>query len=98
FEQETIEHAFKPDHLDYAAPKLENLLQLTQQTFKQTYANSPIKRIKRERLVRNAAVAAGNSGDAKFIPALKSLLNDKSDLVREHAGWAIKELDAFGKI
>ena len=62
FEEETVEHAFKSNHLDYAAPKLETILTTSAEEFKQTYEGSPIKRIKHERWLRNGAVAAGNSG------------------------------------
>ncbi|MEM9773705.1 MAG: tRNA epoxyqueuosine(34) reductase QueG [Chloroflexota bacterium] len=92
FEQETVEHAFKPSYIEYAAPKLESLISMSHETFGKTYAKSPIKRIKRDRLVRNAAIAAGNSGEAGFIPRLNALLNDENELVREHADWAIQQL------
>lgn len=92
FADESIEHAFKPKHLDYAAPKLETLLTMSPETFAQTYAKSPIKRIKRERLLRNGTIAAGNSGHPELIPSLKTLLTDESELVRSHATWAINQL------
>lgn len=94
FNEETIEHAFKPDHVDFAAPKLESLLTLSQTEFDRIYANSPIKRIKRERLLRNAAVAAGNSGRPELIPALKALLTDEPELIQSHATWAISKLSS----
>ena len=92
FEQETIEHAFRADHIDYAAPKLAHLLQISDDQFKQIYAHSPIKRIKRERLVRNSLIAAGNSGDHTLLPLAKNLLNEKSELIKSHAQWAVDQL------
>ena len=94
FEEETVEHAFRPEYLDYAAPKLENLLLMDQATFDQTYAKSPIKRIKRERLLRNAAIAAGNSGRRELVEPLIGLLNSESELVSSHANWALDRLGA----
>lgn len=92
FEAETIEHAFRPGHVDYAAPKLSTLLEMTQEQFDQTYAKSPIKRIKRERLLRNAAIAAGNSDRPEMIPSLKNLVANENELVADHATWAINQL------
>jgi epoxyqueuosine reductase len=45
-------------------------------------------------MVRNAAIAAGNSGDPALIPVLQSLINDGSDVVRDAAHWALEELSA----
>jgi epoxyqueuosine reductase len=43
-------------------------------------------------MVRNAAIAAGNSGDPALLPALSALLDDPSPVVRDAAGWAIHAL------
>jgi len=56
------------------------------------FAGSPIKRIGRGRMVRNAAIAAGNSGDARLRPALERLRSDESEVVAEAAIWALGEL------
>jgi epoxyqueuosine reductase len=84
----TREDAFQPADLDAAAPPLLDLLALDEAAFKARYAASPIVRIKRERLVRNACVAAGNWGDRAALPALEPLLADSAPLVRAHAAWA----------
>lgn len=89
FAPETVEKAFRPGHIDYAAPPLTELLKIDEETFKTRYQHSPIKRIKRERLLRNACVAAGNWGDPQVKPLLQRLLNDPSELVRRHATWAL---------
>ena len=57
--------------------------------FKARFDGSPIARIRRERLVRNACIAAGNWGSEAAIPALETLLRDPSPLVRGHAAWAL---------
>ncbi|MCZ2095366.1 MAG: tRNA epoxyqueuosine(34) reductase QueG [Anaerolineae bacterium] len=93
FVQPAAEPAFYPTGLDRAAPPLVDLLALDDETFRARFAGSPILRIKRERLVRNACVAAGNSGLAEFVPALDRLATaDASPLVREHAAWALERL------
>lgn len=84
----TREDAFRPADLDAAAPPLTDLLALDDAGFKARYAGSPIGRIKRERLVRNTCVAAGNWGDRAALPALEPLLTDSAPLVRAHAAWA----------
>jgi len=83
--------AFLP-RAELAAPRLADLLALDEPTFREIFSGSPIKRIGRVRLVRNAAIAAGNSGDAALTPALKALLDDEDAVVAEAAGWALTRL------
>jgi epoxyqueuosine reductase len=89
---ETTESHFIPSDIDRAAPRLIDLLQLDNATFQQRYKGSPIPRIKRERLVRNACVATGNWGDDSALPYLEQLLYDESPLVRAHAVWAVGQI------
>ena len=77
---------------ELAAPALCDLLALDDASFRAIFAGSPIKRIGRERMVRNAAIAAGNSGDRSLIPALGQLVDDRDSVVSEAATWAIAEL------
>ncbi|MDX2137418.1 MAG: tRNA epoxyqueuosine(34) reductase QueG [Chloroflexota bacterium] len=72
-----------------AAPLLLDLLALDDATFGARFAGSAIARIKRERIVRNACVAAGNWGSVDALPALLPLVRDVSPLVRGHAAWAV---------
>jgi epoxyqueuosine reductase len=60
--------------------------------FRQVFAGSPIKRIGRNRMVRNAAIAAGNSGRAELVPMLEGLLADEDAVVAEAAAWAVRRL------
>jgi epoxyqueuosine reductase len=83
------EAVFRPANWDAAAPPLAELLALDEEGFATRFARSPIKRIKRPRLVRNACVAAGNWGSPQALPALLPLLRDASPLVRGHAAWAL---------
>jgi epoxyqueuosine reductase len=84
-----VEPAFRPVDWERAAPSLLDLLALDEATFADRYAASPIKRIKRDRLVRNACVAAGNWGSQEVVDPLVNLLADSSPLIRGHAAWAL---------
>lgn len=86
--------AFGAPEADHAAPPLTHLLALTEEAFAERYAQSPAYRIKRDRLVRNACVAAGNSGLPRLADHVLPLLDDASPLVRGHAAWALGRLDA----
>jgi len=83
--------AFLP-RAELAAPALADLLDLDDAGFRQVFAGSPIKRIGRNRMVRNAAIAAGNSGDAGFRARLAALTRDESPMVADAAAWALAEL------
>ncbi len=92
FARPTGETAFYPVDWDTAAPPLLALLALDEATFARRYARSPVRRIQRARLARNACVAAGNWGDAAAVPALIALLSDGEPLVRGHAAWALHRI------
>ena len=83
--------AFLP-RAEMAAPSLSDLLALDDAGFRQVFAGSPVKRIGRNRMVRNAAIAAGNSGDARFRARLEALTQDESPMVADAARWALDEL------
>ena len=79
---------------ELAAPDLSDLLALDDAAFRQVFSGSPIKRIGRNRMVRNACIAAGNSGDLRLLTPLRSLANDADEVVREAADWALSRLFA----
>jgi epoxyqueuosine reductase len=85
--------AFLP-RAELAAPRLADLLQLDDAGFRALFAGSPIKRIGRNRFVRNVAIAAGNSGDATLVPSLKALTGDADAVVVDAAHWALAQLSA----
>jgi epoxyqueuosine reductase len=85
------EPAFRP-RSGFALPELIPLLSLTQEEFSTHFKGSPIKRAKRRGLLRNVAVALGNSGDRAAVPALVAALSDSEPLVRAHAAWALGRL------
>jgi epoxyqueuosine reductase len=78
---------------ELAAPELADLLALDDPAFRQVFAGSPIKRIGRDRMVRNAAIAAGNSALPDLVPPVLRLLDDPSPVVRGAAIWALGRLD-----
>jgi epoxyqueuosine reductase len=60
--------------------------------FRKLFVGSPVKRIGRDRFVRNVLIAIGNSGNPDFISVAEHLLNDASPLVRAMAVWALAQL------
>ena len=77
---------------DLDAPPLAALAALDDGGFRQFFAGSPIKRIGRDRFLRNVLIAIGNSGDAALVPSAERLLDDPSPLVRAMAVWALARL------
>ena len=75
-------------------PGLDELAALDDAAFREVFSGSPIKRIGRDRFVRNVCIAIGNSGAARFVPQLEGLVTDASALVRGAAAWALLQLDA----
>ena len=73
-------------------PPLSELLWLDDAAFRERFAGTPVKRTGRDRIVRNALIAAGNSGDTALLPAVRGLLDDASPLVRAMAVWALGRL------
>ncbi len=77
---------------DLSAPRLEVLARLDDAAFRAMFAGSPIKRIGRNRFVRNVAIAVGNSGDASLRPVAQELAGDSDPVVAEAGEWAVGRL------
>ncbi|MCT4558244.1 MAG: tRNA epoxyqueuosine(34) reductase QueG [Pelagimonas sp.] len=77
---------------DLRAPRLAELAGLDDAGFRAFFSGSPIKRVGRNRFVRNVLYAIGNSGDAALKPTAQALLNDADEVVRDAAGWAVARL------
>ncbi len=77
---------------ELAAPRLRDLLALDDGAFRRLFSGSPIKRIGRNRFVRNCLIAAGNSGDPALEGLVRALLADPDPVVAEAAGWALARL------
>ena len=74
------------------SPRLADLAALDDAAFRALFARSPVKRIGRDRFVRNVLYAIGNSGDAALIPAADRLRQDPNAVVRDAAEWAVERL------
>ena len=83
--------AFLP-RAELAAPRLAELLALDDAAFRALFAGSPIKRIGRDRFVRNCLYAAGNSGAAALMAPVQRLLADPDPAVADAASWALDRL------
>jgi epoxyqueuosine reductase len=86
-------HKALAQRLELSELPLTQLLALDDKAFRALFAGTPIKRTGRDRFVRNAAIAAGNSGDTGLTKPLVHLLDDASPLVRGAAIWALAQLD-----
>jgi epoxyqueuosine reductase len=73
-------------------PSLAELVRLDDAAFRALFSKSPVKRIGRDRFVRNVLIAIGNSGDAALAVEAERLLDDESALVRGAAVWALSQL------
>ena len=82
---------------DLKEPSIAFLLTLDDPAFRTFFSGSPVKRIGRDRFVRNVLIAAGNSGDRGFIDQCRSLSADASPVVRGMAIWALKRLMSQGE-
>ena len=78
---------------DLKSPALGDLVELDDAAFRELFSGSPIKRIKRDRFVRNVLIAIGNSGDASLVSKVEARLDDDAPVVRGAAIWALSRLD-----
>ena len=81
---------------DLRAPALAELAALDDAGFRARFAGGPVKRIGRDRFVRNVLTAIGNSGDQALLPAARALMRDADPVVAEAASWAAARLSGGG--
>jgi epoxyqueuosine reductase len=91
FAQASQEAKYAARH-ETANPPLAELLAMDDASFRARFAGTPVKRTGRDRVVRNALIAAGNSADTTLLPAIRLLVHDASSLVRAMAVWALYQL------
>ncbi len=89
FAQAARDIGYAPRH---GSPPLAELAALDDAAFRQRFAGSPIKRIGRNRFVRNVAYAIGNSGNPALTPAVQALADDPDPTVADAAVWALGRL------
>ncbi len=77
------------------APRLADLAALDDAAFRALFAGQPVKRIGRDRFVRNVLYAIGNSGDPALRPDAAAHLDAPDETLRDAAAWAVRRLDAL---
>ena len=77
------------------APELADLVRLDDAGFRLRFSGSPIKRIGRDRFVRNVLYAIGNSGEVGLAPSAQALTDDADAAVADAARWAVARLSAL---
>jgi epoxyqueuosine reductase len=91
YAQRTADYAFLP-RAELTAPRLADLARLDDTAFRTLFSGSPIKRIGRDRFVRNVLIAIGNAGEPGLASVAENLTGDPSPLVRAMAVWALSRL------
>ena len=91
FASAASEMALQARH-ELKAPRLVELAALDDTAFRVLFRKSPVKRIGRDRFLRNVMIAIGNSGDATLASSARTALDDPSPLVRGAAVWALSRL------
>ncbi len=74
-------------------PELAPLVGISAEEFNRRFSGSAVRRAKRDGFVRNVVVALGNSRQPQALPALARAMQDASALVREHAAWAVGQVE-----
>lgn len=77
---------------DLIAPRLDELAALDDTAFRAKFSGSPIKRIGRNRFVRNVLYAIGNSNDPSLVACARNLVDDPDPVVADAAVWAVAQL------
>jgi epoxyqueuosine reductase len=93
FAQTTREARFLAKPEEDGRDQLHALLEITGPEFKRRFARNPILRVKRRGLLRNVCVVLGNIGTVDDLPALHRAKQHEEPLVREHAAWAIGQIE-----
>ncbi len=92
----SLEPAFQP-RPGNVNPDLGELLRMEQADFSERFRKSPVKRSKLRGLLRNALVAAGNSGHPGLLSQVEALQRHPDEMIQEHAKWAVEKLTTSTK-
>ena len=93
YAKKTDDKDFMPQS-ELIEPTLKSFLSLNDSEFRNKFSKTSIKRIGRDRFIRNVLIAIGNSNNKKFIDDIIPLLKDKSDLVRAMAIWSLNQISS----
>ena len=85
-------HGELKPYIHLTRPLLQDFVRLDDDAFRRVFAGSPVKRLGRDRFVRNVLIAVGNSADATLAVEAEARLTDVSPLVRAMAVWALSQL------
>jgi epoxyqueuosine reductase len=91
FAEQASEQRLHP-RLETDNPALKELLTMSDDDFRTRFRGTPVKRTGRARFLRNCLIAAGNSGEVDLLGDVIALLEDKEELIRGAAIWAVKKL------
>ncbi len=75
-------------------PALEWLAGMDAAEFKRRFKGSPVERTRRKRLLRNVAIAMGNSGERRFIAQLQAWMAEDDGVLAEMAAWAVRRIES----
>lgn len=94
FTKPTQEKDYKP-RVELMAPRLSDLVELDEESFRQFFTASPVKRIKRHRFIRNVLIAIANGRCLELRDKVVALLDDEHEVIRETAKWTLQEFDSI---
>ncbi|HEX7842308.1 MAG TPA: tRNA epoxyqueuosine(34) reductase QueG [Kofleriaceae bacterium] len=89
-----VDPLLRPRSIEHALPDLIALAGQGANQLRQRVKRTALRRVPRDMLLRNVAIALGNTGDPRAVPALVALLSHRAAQVRGHAVWALGELGA----
>ncbi len=81
-----------PPRPELINPALEWLAGMDGPAFNRTFRGSPLERTRRKRILRNVAIAMGNSGEERYIPQLEAWAAGEDEVLAESAAWAVRRL------
>jgi epoxyqueuosine reductase len=87
-----------PPRQELINPALEWLAGMDGAAFNRAFRGSPLERTRRKRILRNVAIAMGNSGEPGYLPQLKAWAAGEDAVLAEAAAWAVARLRALPSI
>jgi epoxyqueuosine reductase len=94
FTQATDEKDYQP-RIELSAPRLSDLIELDEESFRTFFSGNPIKRIKRHRFIRNVLIAIANGKRIELREKVEALVGDENKVISETAKWTLSEFDSI---